>query len=75
MTAKKSIAKGLLWIYIKVKGVDLRLGGMGHSLHVCGLNPGEGPDYGPWVDICSPRICPYYEDCLKMVNIWREENG
>lgn len=65
MTVKDSIAKVLLWVIIKLKGLERHLGGAGHGIHVCGIEPWKGPDGGPWEGVCSLRICPYYEDCLK----------
>lgn len=56
MTPKEFIAKGLLWSYIKVKGLHRILGGVGHNLHTCGLAPWKLPDPGPWMGVCSPRI-------------------
>ena len=69
MNLKQSIAKGLLWAFIKVKGLERRLGGMGHNLYVCRLEPWECPR-GPWEGVCSPRICPDYDGCHEMIDIW-----
>ena len=63
MTPKEAIAKVLLWAYIRVKGFERHLGGVGHGMYICGIEPWENP--GPWMGVCSSRICPYYEDCLK----------
>lgn len=60
------IAKVLLWGYIRVKGIEKSLGGAGHSLYTCGMRPWDPPAPGPWMEVCSPRICPEYDECLKM---------
>jgi len=65
MTFRESIAKAILWAIIKMKGAERLLGGAGHGMYICGLAPWEEPDPGPWMDVCSLRICPYYEACLK----------
>lgn len=62
---KESIAKGLLWAFIKLKGLERCLGGMGHNLYTCVLDPGEPPDPGPWEGVCSLKICPDYIECAK----------
>ena len=64
MTVKDSIAKVILWAYIQVKGLEGHLGGLGHGIRVCGIEPWKGPDGGPWVGVCSSRICQFYEACL-----------
>ena len=64
MTPKEMIAKVLLWAYIRVKGLERHLGGLGHGMYTCGLSPEEPPDPGAWVGVCSSRICPFYEACL-----------
>lgn len=65
MTPKEMIAKALLWAIIGMKGIERRLGGAGHGMYICGIEPWDPPDPGPWMGVCSSRICPYYEDCLK----------
>ena len=64
MTVKDSIAKALLWTIIKLKRLERHLGGAGHGMYICGLSPGELPDPGPWMGVCSSRICSFYEGCL-----------
>ena len=64
------IAKVLLWGYIRVKGIEKSLGRAGHSLYTCGMRPWDPPAPGPWMEVCSPRICPEYDECLKMVAHW-----
>lgn len=65
MTPKNAMAKFLLWVIIKLGQVQGLLGGVGHSPCVCMIEPWEPPDVGPWEGVCSLRICPYYEACLK----------
>ena len=63
---EKVIAKVLLWATIKLKGLERLLGGAGHGIYICVLNPYEPPDPGPWVGVCSLRICPDYIECSKI---------
>jgi len=70
--AKDFIAKALLYAIIKVKGLELRLGGLGHNVYICHLEPWEPPDRGPWEDVCSPRLCPDYHRCIEMVAQWAQ---
>jgi len=81
--AKDSIAKVLLWAYIRVKGLELLMGGLGHGVYICRLEPWE-PPRGPWEGVCSPRVCPDYHRCIETVTHWiqaqnleedREEEG
>lgn len=64
MTVKDVIAKVLLWAIIGIKGIEGHLGGPGHGMYICGIKPWEPPDPGPWMGVCSSRICPFYEACL-----------
>jgi len=66
MTVKDSIAKVLLWGYIKVKGIHRCLGGTGHGMYICGIKPWDPPDPGPWEGICSPRVCHQYDECMEL---------
>lgn len=70
MTPKEAIAKAILWAFIQVKKVEALMGGLGHGFWVCKLEPREPPDPGPWEGVCSPRICPDYEDCISWAT-WR----
>lgn len=63
VTVKDSIAKALLWAYIRVSNLHVILGGVGHMAYCCGLSPWDPPQ-GPWEGVCSPRICPQYDFCL-----------
>jgi len=62
---RESIAKGLLWAYIKLSGLQRALGGVGHVAHCCGLSPWDHPT-GPWEGICSPRVCHQYDECMEL---------
>lgn len=64
MTVKDSIAKVLLWALIRLKGLGRLLGGAGHGMYSCGFEPWDPSDPGPWMGVCSSRICPFYEACL-----------
>jgi len=66
MTVRDSIAKVLLWGYIRVKGLERHLGGPGHGMYTCGIEPWDPRDPGPWSGVCSSRICPFHEDCLDL---------
>ena len=73
MKTKDFIAKVLLWAYIRVKGLELLMGGLGHSVYICHLEPREPPERGPWEDVCSPRVCPDYHECVEMVAQWTHD--